>query len=200
MQGNENFQDIYDKITTLCLGYFRGECSGSIFDLTTVIMSLKNFPIHHPAHHYLVPAVLLTFCRRAQGQSIEVIERDLDLAQKRAKVVQGGSCGYFGACGAAVGVGIFWCVITDCSPLSTDSWSYGNRATGHALMEMAYIGGPRCCKRCTYISLQSATAQIEEILHIKLDMPQQYICSFSSQNLECIHEHCTFYEVNEENV
>lgn len=185
----------YDKINAICTAYFRGAFSGSILDVTSAIMALEGFPMHHPVHHYIVPAVLLSACRRAQSQSLEVLERDLRLAEERSKNVLGGFCGYYGACGAAIGTGIFWCIITDSSPVSSDSWAYGNQATGTALLEMARVGGPRCCKRTAFIALNSVASQIKDVLDITLDLPSQHFCRFSDRNLECLKERCMFYEV-----
>lgn len=50
-------------------------------------MELDGFPIHAPVHHYLVPAVLLTACRMAQGHPPEVLGRDLALALERSRNV-----------------------------------------------------------------------------------------------------------------
>lgn len=188
-----NANHYYDKINAICTAYFRGALSGSLLDVTSAIMSLEGFPMHHPLHHYIVPAVLLSACRRAQGQSLDRLERDLKLAEERSKNVLGGFCGYYGACGAAVGTGIFWCILTDCSPMSADSWAYGNYATGNALLEMARIGGPRCCKRTVFIALNSVVAQVEEVLNLSLDLSDQHSCRFSERNQECLHERCAFY-------
>lgn len=65
-------------------------------------------------------------------------------------------------------------MITDSSPLSGQSWAYGNRATGEALLAVAEVGGPRCCKRCTYLSLASALPQIQTVLGLKLPLPSLY--------------------------
>lgn len=189
---NGSFDIYYEQITRVCLEQYRGREPIRLLVLVQELMALDGFPIHAPVHHYLVPAVLLTVCRRAQHHPIEVLERDLTLALERSQNVPGGACGFYGACGACVGVGIFWSVITDTTPLSSQSWAYGNRATGEALLAVAEVGGPRCCKRCTFLSLASALPQIRSVLGIDLadDVP---LCGFHSQNKECLGAACPYY-------
>ena len=73
--------------------------------------------------------------------------------RRRARNVLPAFCGLYGACGAAVGCGIFMSVYTGTTPLSKDTWSLCNYATAGALSEMAKLGGPRCCKRNTFAAL-----------------------------------------------
>ena len=53
----------------------------------------------------------------------ELKEKKIEDARKRAVNVLGGFCGFYGACGAAVGTGIFISVITEANPLSRDEWN-----------------------------------------------------------------------------
>lgn len=159
---------------------------------TDELMQLDGFPLHYPVHHYLVPAVLLASVREAQHADKELLVRNLALAKERALQVPGGSCGFFGACGAAVGVGIFWSVLTDSTPYSKDTWGLANQETGKALTAISEFGGPRCCKRCTWRSIESALPEIEERLDIKLPATKVH-CTFHDKNKECLHAYCPFY-------
>lgn len=187
----EQVELYYDQITQICLE----RAAVRPRDLTALaveLMGLDGFPMHAPVHHYLVPAVLLTVCRSAQGHGRDVLERDLSIALERAKDVPGGVCGYWGACGACVGVGIFWSVITDTTPLSSTSWAYGNRAVGEALLSVAQAGGPRCCKRCSILSLTGAVPQIRQVLGVDVQAGE-FLCPFHGQNGECLRECCPYY-------
>ena len=191
-------EKIYEQYCQLtiekCIEYFLSAEKKTPVQLAEEIMYEKGYPMHYATHHFLVPAVLLSICRKAQGHDIEVLQRDLKLALKRARNVLGGFCGYYGACGAAVGLGIFWCIITDCSPLSQASWRYGNAATGQALTEIADCGGPRCCKRCTNLALRSSYKRIRDVLGIDLTAEPKRMCRYSQRNSECIKDRCPFYE------
>lgn len=147
------------------------------------LMQLEGFPLHYPVHHFLVPAVLLAAVREAQRADKELFIRNLDLAKERSRQVPGGSCGFFGACGAAVGVGIFWSVLTDSTPYSKETWALANRETGKALTSLSELGEPRCCKRCTWRSIESALTEIEKTLAIRLPAAQ-ITCTFHEQNKE----------------
>ena len=187
----DSYEIFYEKITEECLEQIRNPpCDLTWF--ITRLMKLEDFPMHAPVHHYLVPAVLLTFCRQAQGHGRAVLERDLALALERAKSVPGGSCGFYGACGACIGVGIFWSIIMDATPLSTQSWSCCNQATGEALLAIASVGGPRCCKRCTYLSIMSTVPRLQRVLGLEVSANTP-ICRFHEQNEECLNANCPYF-------
>ena len=67
------------------------------------IMDLPSVHMHGPEHHAIVPSVLLTALRN----NGERMNYDTALSEicKRAKQVPGGTCGYWGVCGAAAGAG-----------------------------------------------------------------------------------------------
>ncbi len=86
------------------------------------IMDLPSVHMHGPEHHDIVPCVLLTAFRN----NGEHMDYDAALSEicKRAKQVPGGTCGYWGVCGAAAGAGIFMSVMTGSSPLHKDAWPF----------------------------------------------------------------------------
>ena len=183
------------RITDLCLAYYeahKGDATDPLA-LADEIMATDGFPMHYPCHHYLVPAVLLTVVRAAQNKEGTNLQADLALAQERALTVPGGACGFQGCCGAAVGVGIFWSVLTDAAPVSGKPWAIANGATGTALLALAEIGGPRCCKRCSWLAMETALPKIKELL--KLDLPAaRSACRYYSGNQECLRKKCPYYQ------
>lgn len=183
----------FAAVTERCLASFKDEKSPEPYALLTQLFEIEGMPMHCPVHHYMIPALLLTLSRKEQGHDEEVLRRDLAEALKRGQNVLGGFCGYYGSCGAAVGLGIFWSIITDTSPLSVKTWSYGNRATGQALIDMAEHGGPRCCKRTSFVALESALPQVNEVLKLNLTWPGKIVCTYYEQNRECLKERCLYY-------
>ncbi len=198
MPANIDYAVYYEAIDSACGQWFADPLDQrTLFGLAEDIMSLDGFPMHYPLHHYLCPALLLSACHKAAGHSAERLGSDLAIARALAAAVLGGFCGYQGACGAAIGVGIFWCVYTDCTPLSGAAWAYGNRATGQALLKMAAYGGPRCCKRCLFLSLESALPDIRQILGLDLAQPDKLRCGFHELNRECLKKNCPYYPKEE---
>ena len=43
-------------------------------------------------------------------------------------------------------------ILTETTPYSESSWGITNMITAKSLMRMAEIGGPRCCKRNSFIA------------------------------------------------
>ena len=148
--------------------------------------------MHGPEHHFLVPAVLLSAYYNVTGEE-DKKEEKINLAQKRAANVLGGFCGFYGDCGAAVGVGIFISVLTGSTPLSTKEWRLSNLGTAHSLLAIAEKGGPRCCKRNSFIAIQEAVKFVKENFNVTLSISNDVKCDFNHLNKECIKEKCPFY-------
>ncbi len=192
--GMNIWEPYYDQVTQICLLEFKQKSDIDLWSLFTKLIELDGLPMHCPVHHYILPAALLTTVRKKQGHEIEIIQRDLAEAEKRGRNVLSGFCGFYGSCGAAVGAGIFFSIITDATPHSAgQTWGWANQATGQALVNIAKFGGPRCCKRTSFISLQSVLPQIEDVLEINLRLPQEITCTYHKRNQECLKTNCPFY-------
>lgn len=151
----------------------------------------KRIHLHGPEHHVLVPAVLTAAYLNKIGTP-ELKARYLRLAKDRGSKIPGGFCGYAGCCGAGVGVGIFFSIIGQTSPLNQEKWGDVNRATGLALTRIGEYNGPRCCKRDTYAALETANDILKETEGISLiDGP--CVCGWFLQNEQCLHESCKYY-------
>ncbi|WP_352425477.1 DUF5714 domain-containing protein [Aminomonas paucivorans] len=189
------FDEFAEKITQACMAYLDQPGFRPLSDRADALMDSPGFPLHAPIHHYLVPALLLSAWHKQEGSDPETLRRDLKEALRRSRVVPGGACGYYGSCGAAVGLGIFWCILTTCSPLARESWGQASGITGQALLDLAALGGPRCCKRGVYVALRNGAKALEARGRAK--PPQGPItCSFSLRNEECLKERCVFHPEN----
>jgi hypothetical protein len=165
---------------------------GDPLELAVTLMRGDPIKMHGPEHHFLVPAVLLTAYSLLRGERDRLGER-LSRARERARQVKGGSCGFLGDCGAAVGTGIFVSVITGATPLSGEEWKLANLMTSRALHDIALAGGPRCCKRNTYLAILAAASFASEELGITLPVRKEIACQFSDLNRECRKMECPFY-------
>ncbi len=176
-------------------------------EMTELLMSNPGFNMHGPEHHFLVPAVLITAYYNFLMKNSEEPDamqstkiRKLRDAMKRSGNVPGGSCGFHGACGAAVGTGIFISLITDTNPLSNKGWKQANLMTASVLAAIGEIGGPRCCKRSTFVAIDKAIKFLDREFDIRLSVKgishnNDYakVCGYTSMNNECIGIRCPFF-------
>ncbi|MGC8866337.1 MAG: DUF5714 domain-containing protein [Bacteroidales bacterium] len=166
--------------------------------ITQNVIDNAGVMIHGPEHHFLIPAVLLTAYLNFTGQTDRKQEL-LEEAHKRASLIPGGFCWTNGTCAAGIGVGTFVSLITKATALSGKEWYLSNLATAKALESIARSGGPRCCKRDTFIAIRKACEFLDELLQIKLPCDSHIICRYFSLNRECTREECIFYYKNYEN-
>ena len=158
--------------------------------LLEMAMVLPQVHMHGPEHHMLVPCVLLTAYRNNGGE-IE-LEPALREALRRARQVPGGSCGYWGVCGAAAGAGIYLSILLGSNPLHKEAWPIPQRLVAECLNANADVGGPRCCKRSSRIAVTWAARMTEELLGV--EMPTgKIVCRHFPQNRECLHGDCPYF-------
>ena len=188
-------QQIYDDIKKICMDGF--ETRMQPVELMEKAWENESFPMHCPEHHYLVPAVLLAAYRGLRGDEPGVLERDLELAQERAKNLLAGFCGWYGACGATVGSGVFLSLLTDTSPYSVKTWAQANMLTAKCLEQIAQLGGPRCCKRVCYTSVLTTTQFMKEQFGMDIGSLPKPTCSYSQRNDECRKALCPYYTEGE---
>lgn len=178
-----------DAIIALCLE----ESSKDPVEIIEKMMNMEFCHMHGPEHHVMVGAALLTAYRNAGGE--------LDLASalteimKRGREVPGGACGFWGACGAGISTGMFVSIISGATPLAKESWGLANLMTSKALEKIGSVGGPRCCKRDSYLSILAAVDFVKE--HFGLEMEKaEIVCSRSGMNNQCIGKRCPFSAAN----
>ena len=163
-------------------------------DPVAMLMDMMNNPyihMHGPEHHIMVGAALITAYKNFGGK-IE-LDKALEEMKKRGSRYPGGSCGFWGCCGAAVSVGMCVSIITETTPLSGKTWGLANMATARALDAIGRLGGPRCCKRDSFTAVIAAAGVFRESLGVELDMPQGIKCTFSAENKQGIKKACPYY-------
>ena len=153
------------------------------------ILALPALTMHGPEHHAIVPGVIVAAARNAGAA---VPPEALDAALRRGAKVPGGWCGYYGACGAAIGAGIAVSVITQATPLKGEQRSLAIAATSLALARVA-DDQPRCCKRASRVAVAAAVDFLRDRLGIELPAATNARCSSSSRNRECARELCPYF-------
>lgn len=186
---NECHTQGIDSIFGVCLS----ETSKNPIEILNKMMSLPFCHMHGPEHHIMVGAALLTAYKNAGG-SIDLNKALIEM-RSRGKSVPGGACGFWGACGAGISTGMFISIVTDSTPLMNEPFGLSNKMTARSLNAIGDIGGPRCCKRDSYLSILQAVDFVKENLGIEMDKGE-VVCSFSSKNNQCIGKRCSFSASN----
>ena len=177
-----------NPLVSLCLE----DTSRNPIEILERLMSQPECHMHGPEHHVLVGAALLTAYNNCLPDSTKLdMKSALAEVVERGQQVPGGACGYMGACGASISTGIFMSIITRNTPFSTDTWRLCNLMTSRALEQVAENGGPRCCKRDSYLSVLTAIDFVKEKLGVEMEKPEVR-CSRSQINEQCIGKKCPF--------
>ena len=92
-----------------------------------------------------------------------------------------------------MGAGIACSVLTGATPLARDEWRLANLMTASCLTAVGEAGGPRCCKRDTYLSLIAGVEFLNCYLDAGLPMGEKPVCSFAVDNRECLERDCRFF-------
>jgi hypothetical protein len=122
-----------------------------------------------------------------------VPEGAVEKALERGSKVPGGWCGFYGVCGAAIGVGTAVSVLTGATPLTGKARTLANEATIFALERML-DGGPRCCKRASRTAIEAAVEFLKTRMDIHLNIDEKVKCRYTDRNRECIKEACSYYD------
>ncbi len=183
---NECHTQGMDSIIGVCLT----ERSKDPIVIIKKLMALPFCHMHGPEHHVMVGSALLTAYKNAGGE-IDLVKA-LSEMQARGRKVPGGACGFWGACGAGVSAGMFVSIVTGSTPLAVKEWQLSNYMTSCALGAIAANGGPRCCKRNSYIAIINAVGFSKDYLGVEMkrSMPK---CTHSAQNNQCIGKKCPFW-------
>ena len=187
---NECHSKGVDSIVGLCLN----ETSCDPIEIIGKMMDMQFCHMHGPEHHIMVGAALLTAYHNAGGQ-IDLAKALSEMISRGSKV-PGGACGFWGACGAAISTGMFISIITDSTPLMNEAWGHSNLMTSRSLAKLGEIGGPRCCKRNSYMSILTTIDYVEEITGVRMQKPQ-IVCRHMSSNSQCIGKRCPFHPSNQ---
>lgn len=178
--------DALELIEHLC-------AASSTMDAVQLFSSIRqhpSMPLHGPQYHALVPGVLLT-CLRNAGHPVS--HEQLHAAIQRGAEVCGGSCGFWGVCGAATGVGIGFSVLLEATPLKAAARQTVQEIVQQVLAEIAGYQAARCCQRDCWIALRSALRIAAERWQLPLTELQPFACSQMARNKECLGLDCPLW-------
>ncbi|MEW6595347.1 MAG: DUF5714 domain-containing protein [Thermodesulfobacteriota bacterium] len=180
------------------LSIIRLRCTESTeTDMLALLQQIRQhpaFPLHGPEHHALVPGVMVATYRNRGGN----IGRETILAAiERGSKVPGGVCGFWGICGAAIGVGIGMSVLLNATPLTPEARQLAQQAAARVLGRIAETTGARCCQRESVTALQEAARLSQELLPIPLLAEFPIRCRQQAQNRECLRHLCPLWAANQ---
>lgn len=182
-------RDSLDVISHFCLT----SKSTNPLEMANTIMKHPKIHMHGPEHHSMIAGVLVAAYGNLTGK---VGEAEIKEAIKRGNNIPGGYCGLYGTDGAAIACGIAVSVILNATPLSDTERIIANMMTSRVLSAIANYRGSRCCKRSTWVALETAVEYIREVLKVELGyIPASALkCTHSHRNKQCSKADCRFYQ------
>lgn len=189
VNGHYICNECHSKGCDTVIGICMSETSKNPIEILQKLMTLPFCHMHGPEHHIMVGSALLTAYKNAGGE-ID-LNKSLIEMQCRGKKVPGGACGFWGACGAGVSTGMFVSIVTGSTPLTNEAWGLSNQMTAKALEVIGKVGGPRCCKRDSYLAITEAVKFSDINLGVKMELGK-IRCAHSAQNNQCIGNRCPY--------
>ena len=169
------------------------EKSKNPIEIIEKMMTMSFCHMHGPEHHVMVGSALLTAYKNAGGD-IDLHSALIEM-MNRGTSVPGGACGFWGACGAGISSGMFISIISKSTPLANEPFALSHKMTADSLGQIGEIGGPRCCKRDSFLSILAAVDFVKDHFGIEMEKPE-VVCCFSGQNNQCIGKRCPFSKAN----
>ena len=193
VKGHYVCNDCHTQGLDTIIGVCMEDPSRNPVEIIEKMMAMPFCHMHGPEHHVMVGAALLTAYKNAGGD-IDLHKALIEI-MNRGKNVPGGACGFWGACGAGISSGMFISIISKSTPLEQEPFALSHKMTAKSLSAIGEIGGPRCCKRDSFLSILAAIDFVKENFGVKMERPE-IICSHSGQNNQCIGKRCPFSKVN----
>lgn len=180
-------QDADAVVRRICL-------TSSETDMITLINTIRSHPavpLHGPEHHFAVAGAIVATYRNLGG---DVTDADITSAIDRGQGVPGGSCGFWGGCGAALGAGIAFGVILKSSPVTPVERQRVQELTGSLIAGLGQIEAARCCQREIWSVLKKTAELSARLLPIALIAHGDTRCRQRHLNQECPGRACPWFQ------
>ncbi len=161
-----------------------------MINLLNIIRKHPSVPMHGPEHHFAVPGIIISAYRNSGG---DVGAKEILIGIERGKSIPGGACGFWGACGAALGVGIGFGVIIGSSPVKPSLRQHLHKIVQEVLADISSLEAARCCQRETWTALKKAAEISKNLLPISLKANGPTRCTQMKLNKECPEKTCPYY-------
>lgn len=193
VNGHYVCNECHTKGMDTIIGLYLQETSKNPVEIIEKMMAQPFCHMHGPEHHVMVGAALLTAYHNAGG--VLELESALSEMMNRGRAVPGGACGFWGACGAGISAGMFVSILSKSTPLAKEPWGLSNQMTAKALDAIGQVGGPRCCKRDSFLSILAAIDFAKEHFGVEMTKPR-IVCTHSAKNNQCLGSRCPFSKAN----
>lgn len=159
-------------------------------DILEELLALPDLPMHGPEHHAMAGLALLLASERA---GVKLPTDYIEETIRRCMQIPGGTCGYHGACGGAIALGVAVSLITSATPVTGLARGMAHRATAMALLECA-DDEARCCKRSLRKTVAAGRDFFADELGIDFPRPATHqFCMDIPRNRECARDHCPYF-------
>jgi hypothetical protein len=162
-------------------------------DMITLINTIRNHPavpLHGPEHHFAIGGAIVAAYRNLGG---DVTDTDIETAIDRGKGIPGGTCGFWGGCGAPLGAGIAFGVILKSTPITPNERQIVQALTGTLITGISGIEAARCCQREIWTVLKKVAELSARILPIPLKAEGNTHCRQWHLNKECPGKACAWF-------
>ncbi len=183
VNGHYVCNECHTKGMDVIIGFCMSETSKSPVWIIKQLMEQSFCHMHGPEHHVMVGAALLTAYKNAGG--------DIELHQALIEMMNRGKSVPGGACGAGISTGMFVSIISNSTPLTVEPFALSHLMTSKALEQIGMAGGPRCCKRDSFLSILAAIDFVQQHFQISMEKTE-IVCGYSAQNNQCIGKQCPF--------
>ncbi len=167
--------------------------AADMIELLNQLRRHPSFPLHGPEHHFAIPGVILAVYRNLGGA---VTEADILTAIDRGRNVPGGACGFWGTCGAAIGVGIAFGIILHSNPLAPQARQQVQQISQAVIKKLNIHEAARCCQREAWTALVAAAELSKVYLPVKLKAQGDVQCRQQGKNQECIRQACPYFQID----
>ncbi|MDY6822888.1 MAG: DUF5714 domain-containing protein [Thermodesulfobacteriota bacterium] len=164
--------------------------AADMIDLLNRLRSHPCFPVNGPEHHFAVPGIILAVYRNLGGA---VTGGDILAGIDRGKAIPGGVCAVWGACGAALGVGVAFGIMLKSTPLAPTPRQMVQRVTDTVIQKINMHEAARCCQRETFTALKAAAELSKTLLPVELKADGDVQCRQQGKNRECIRQACPYF-------
>ncbi|ABA89329.1 radical SAM domain iron-sulfur cluster-binding oxidoreductase and SAM-dependent methyltransferase, putative [Syntrophotalea carbinolica DSM 2380] len=158
-----------------------------MLDLFEKITAYPGFPDNGPEYHALVPGVILA---TARNRGLQVSRETLLAGIRRGGQVAGGSCAFWGVCGAATGVGVAFSLLLEANPLKAEARQAVQTVVQQVLAEISSLRAARCCRRDSFLALRKTAQLSGDLLPIALLAQAAIGCPARRNKEGCLGASC----------